>query len=51
MDFKPNKTTVKIIKEVVLDGLILETFILVLIVNGTKPIFFSFSIHVFEFFN
>ena len=36
MDFGSNKTPVEIIKKVHLEELILETFILVLMVNGTK---------------
>ena len=36
MDFNPNKTPIEIIKKVLLVVLILETFILILIKNGTK---------------
>ena len=36
MDFSPNKTPIEIIKKVLLVVLILETFILILIKNGTK---------------
>ena len=36
MDFSPKKTPIEIIKKVHLVVLILETFILILIKNGTK---------------
>ena len=36
MDFKPNETPVEIIKEDILEELILEIFILVLIINFIK---------------
>ena len=36
MDFNPNKTAIEIIKEGPFGGLILETFILMLIRSGTK---------------
>ena len=36
MDFGANKTLVEIIKEVHLEELILETFILILMVNGIE---------------
>ena len=36
MDFSPNKTPIEIIKKVLLVVLILETFILILIKNGTN---------------
>ena len=38
MDFGTNKTPVEIIKKELLEELILETFVLVLIVSGTKKI-------------
>ena len=36
MDFKPNETPVEIIKEDILEELILEIFILVLMINFIK---------------
>ena len=36
MDFGANKTPVEVIKEVAFRELILETFLLVLMVNGTE---------------
>ena len=36
MDFGANKTPVEVIKEVAFGELILETFLLVLMVNGTE---------------
>ena len=36
MDFSANKTTIEVIKEGALGELILETFILLLMVSGTK---------------
>ena len=36
MDFKPNETPVEIIKEDILEELILEIFILVLMINFMK---------------
>ena len=36
MDFRPNITHIEVIKKDISEGLILETFILVLMVNGTE---------------
>ena len=36
MDFSPNKTSIEVIRESAFGGIILETFILVLMINGTK---------------
>ena len=36
MDFRPNITPIEVIKKELLEGLILETLILVLMVNGTE---------------
>ena len=41
MDFRPNITSAEVIKKELLEELVLGTFILVLMVNGTEKLLFK----------